>query len=149
MESSRSHYAAVYADLKLELDSLEREAQKIRLEQERLKNALSFIRARMSGSATEEETEGKYAGLELVASAVQYLRVVGHFSQTRAIADALIEGGYRTTARNFYNNVYGSLNREADKKTRRVVKSGPKWGLPEWEEEEAEDQQSVLDQQAK
>ena len=83
------------------------------------------------------EPVGKYSGMALTAAAVEYLEVVGHSSETRTIANALLEGGYQTTAKNFYNNTYGTLSREAESDNPRVVKEGSKWGLPGWSVEQS------------
>lgn len=136
MESStRNHYALVASDIRHELSALDNELERIKEKTDTLRVALAFIEQRMetmeSGEKTlEEKPAGPYAGLSLVEATVKYLETVKRPSPTRAIADALVKGGYKTTSRNPYNNVYGILNRESEKTSPRVVKKGARWDLP-------------------
>ena len=60
---------------------------------------------------------------------MKYLQTIGSSATTREIADALPRGGYKTIAKMFFNNVYGTLNRESERPSPRIKKIGTKWQL--------------------
>lgn len=129
MESStQDHWARVIAELRLELSRLDQERR-------RIDGMIEFAQERSTGRATAEspgratEFDGPYVGLSLVQATVKYLKTIGSSATTREICDALPRGGYETKARKFFNNVYGTLNRESERTSPRIVKAGSKWQL--------------------
>jgi len=80
------------------------------------------------------EVTDKYAGLSIPGAARAYLTELGRPAQTADIADALLAGGIRTSARNFSTTVY-SILREASGFTRR--QDGLGWDLADRVEDDA------------
>jgi hypothetical protein len=68
-----------------------------------------------------------FFGLSASDGAKKYLKMVKRPTSLAVICRALQEGGYLTTAKNFYSNLYTTLARSDD-----FVQVGKNWGLVEW-----------------
>ncbi|MFZ0731336.1 MAG: hypothetical protein WAM79_03320 [Candidatus Sulfotelmatobacter sp.] len=73
----------------------------------------------------------EYRGMTIAAATLKFLRTVGKPQLTGDISRALKMGGIGSTSKNMYRTVYNTLNNRMDKH-KDIVKSGPKWGLAEW-----------------
>lgn len=69
---------------------------------------------------------GPYTGKGVEESALEYLRTVQRTQKTAQVADALLEGGIETEAKNFSSTVFGSLRRLVEKGQVEKVGAG-KW----------------------
>ena len=76
-----------------------------------------------------------YAGMTIADAAVHFLRSVKRPQKTAAIAEALRRGGLRSNAKDLYRTVYGTINNRYDK-GKDFAKSGAKWGLTEWQQQQ-------------
>jgi len=68
-----------------------------------------------------------FFSLSATEAARKYLMMTKRPAATGDMADALRHGGYLTTAKNFYSNLYTTLKRSND-----FVNVKGKWGLAEW-----------------
>lgn len=70
-----------------------------------------------------------FFGLTAGDAARKFLRMAKKPQSTKTIHDAVLEGGYTTTAKNFYSNLYTALVRSDE-----FVNLGGRkgWGLAEW-----------------
>lgn len=113
-------YRAVLADL---------EARRAQLDQ-----AIAAIRLFLGeqgdgGSALFTEVKSDtFFGLSVTDAAKKYLTIVKDPKSTQEIADALKAGGFKSTAKNFYSNVFTALSRDD---TFCKIKRG-QWALSEW-----------------
>lgn len=92
--------------------------------------------------------------LSATDAAAKYLRMKKKPASTKEVEKALLEGGFLTSAKNFYANIYTAMMRSDD-----FVKIKKKWGLAEWypgkrmensqTKEETADRRVVLDRSAK
>lgn len=87
----------------------------------------SGVTRKLKHPASTEVEDDTFFKLSTPDAAEKYLRMRGKPSGTREIAKALIEGGFETSAKNFYANLYTALGRSDA-----FVKVGKKWGLAEW-----------------
>lgn len=74
------------------------------------------------------EREGIYANMSSLEAALHYMREVGGVRTTPEIADALIEGGFKTNSPNFKVNMYTTMKRLAERGDVAQLKEG-KWRL--------------------
>lgn len=70
---------------------------------------------------------GAFHGMSIPEAARKYLEITKKKQKTRAICDALLEGGIETGSKNFYNNVYASLRRTKD-----FIMLRNYWALASW-----------------
>ena len=79
--------------------------------------------------ASSKIDSDSFFGMSAADAAKKFLRMVKRPQQGKAIHDALLEGGFTTTAKNFYSNLYTAMMRSDD-----IVNLGGTkgWGLAEW-----------------
>lgn len=70
-------------------------------------------------------------------AAIEYLGIVKRESSTRAIATGLLEHGFETASKDFYNTLFAILNREWKEGDRKIIKTEKGWTLPQWEKKTA------------
>jgi hypothetical protein len=75
---------------------------------------------------------GMFHGMSLTEAAVAYLRVTKQKRSIRDIADALEQGGFYHTSKDFTNTVRAVLARNAAQEGGEIVKDGTFWALAEW-----------------
>lgn len=76
---------------------------------------------------TETPRMGIYVGLSIGVAAIKFLRSTGSPQKTREIANALEQGGVKST--DIYRAVYNALNTNEEV----VMVEGKRWALAEWE----------------
>lgn len=76
-------------------------------------------------------TQDAFFGLSLVDASHKYLAIVKTPRNAREIAEALLEGGFKTTSKDFNNTVFSVLSRE-DKNEGTIAKVNKGFGLAEW-----------------
>lgn len=76
----------------------------------------------------QEVKSDTFFGLSVTDATKKYLTIVKDPKSTQEIADALKAGGFKSTAKNFYSNVFTALSRDD---TFCKIKRG-QWGLSEW-----------------
>lgn len=77
----------------------------------------------------------EYRGMTIAAATLKFLQQTGTPQLTGDIARALRNGGIGSNSKNMYRTVYNTLNNRLDKH-QDIVKSGPKWGLSEWQQKQ-------------
>jgi hypothetical protein len=70
---------------------------------------------------------GVFHGMSISEAAKKYFEITKKKQKVRAICDALQEGGIESSSKNFYNNVYTTLDRTKD-----FIRLGKYWALAEW-----------------
>ncbi len=136
-------YAAVLADLENDLAELEISIDYIRRKKlgaqpEDTDAPIAKPHPSRSRVGTTSHSDGvplirqdAFFGMGLVEATKKYLGMTKRPKSSRDIATALVQGGLHTTAKDFYNTVFGVLNREA-KNNGEIVKVKKEWGLAEW-----------------
>jgi len=76
----------------------------------------------------EQIESDSFFNLSTTEAIKKYLRMVKKPKPAKVIHDALLEGGFITTAKNFYSNVYTAMKRSRDF----MNVGGGNWGLAEW-----------------
>jgi hypothetical protein len=124
------------AKLRAQLQPLEDRREKVRSLIEMMKDYVSsrFVsdrtvnvdRAKINGQP--KKTIAEYAMLALEASK--------EWLDTRTLISVMEEIGFRSQARNLYTNVFGTLNREVERKDTKFTKKNGKWGLRDWLEDD-------------
>lgn len=83
------------------------------------------------GSLRRGIASDAFFGLGIVDAAKKYLGMTRRPQSSKEIATALVQGGFHTTAKDFYNTVFGVLSREW-KNNGEIVKVNKEWGMAEW-----------------
>lgn len=133
-DNNSINYDAVLADL---------ESKKAVLE-----SAIAGIRAILgqsgqSGAAASQSVNGSTGSVNVSSdaffqmtipdAAIKYLKMARKPQGTKAIADALEQGGMTHTSKDFYQTVGSSLNRRADAPNSELVSvRRGEWGIAEW-----------------
>jgi hypothetical protein len=76
----------------------------------------------------KEVVPGVFHGMSVSEAARTFLEMTKVKQKTRAICDALTRGGIESDARDFYSNVYTTLDRNKD-----FFKRGKYWMLTSWD----------------
>ena len=74
---------------------------------------------------------GMFDGMKLIEAVVLYLRLMKTGQSTRQISEALLKGGYQTTARDFTDTVRSTLKQYKSPKGP-ILWVNNKWELKEW-----------------
>lgn len=123
---SEIDYAAVLADLEQKRDELDAAIKAIQ----------PFVgagaQARTARAGSEELQPDSFFGMNILDAAVKYLHMAKRPKRADEIADALLAGGYMTTAKNFQANVQTTLRREDDREGSTVWMPNKTWALAEW-----------------
>lgn len=131
--SQEINYAAVLADLEAKRAALDAAIAGVR--------AMLGQAAAESAGATEGATApapgvdvpkdvvpGVFHGKSVSEAAKMYLEMKKVKQKTRAICDALLQGGIESDSKNFYGNVYTTLTRNKD-----FFRRGKYWALTSWD----------------
>lgn len=128
MAQEPTHYDAVIADLEARRDQMNAMIEMLK----QMKSSASV--APVAGaSATPITVMGPdiphdaFFGMTLPDAAKKYLAIVKRTTPHPALCDALLEGGFKTSAANFREVVRSTLSRNPD-----FVKISGQWGLAEW-----------------
>jgi len=78
-------------------------------------------------SEPQEVKPGVFHGMSVSEACRKYLEITKTKQKTRAICDALLQGGIVSDAVDFYSNVYTTMVRNKD-----FLKLGKYWALAEW-----------------
>ncbi|MBW8876750.1 MAG: hypothetical protein JF614_17440, partial [Acidobacteria bacterium] len=99
--------------------------------------------SQLSATAVERETNrfGDKSGMTIAEYALHALRMKEEWMNTRSLIRVMQEMGFQSQAHNLYTNVFGTLNREVERKDV-FTKKGGKWGLREWLDEEESEEMS-------
>ncbi len=127
--SSEIDYEAVLADLEARRADLEAAIIGIRrILGQTDEPGVSMKASNEPGKPIELEIDA-FIGMSVSDAAKKFLRMMGRKPQgTQTICDALVRGGFKSKAKNFYSNVHTALSRDPD-----FVRVGRgKWGLAEW-----------------
>jgi len=76
----------------------------------------------------QEVVPGVFHGLSVSEAAKKYLEMKKVKQKTRALCDALLQGGIESDSKNFYGNVYTTLSRNKD-----FFRRGKYWMLTSWD----------------
>lgn len=79
----------------------------------------------------EQITYGVFTGAKLIDAVIKYLRIMKTGQSTRQIAEALLIGGYQTTAQDFTDTVRSTLKQYKSPKGP-VIWVNNRWELREW-----------------
>jgi hypothetical protein len=85
------------------------------------------VDAREMTDAPQEVRPGVFHGMSVSEACRTYLEITKKKQKTRAICDAVLQGGIESDARDFYSNVYTTMARNKD-----FIKLGKYWALSEW-----------------
>lgn len=131
MVDHQNPYEAVLADLRAKKADLETAIATI----ERIMGLPSTSPANGASGATLQATgtvrEGMFFGMSLTEAAKAYLQTVRRKQSAREIAEALEQGGFHHTSRDFPNTVRAILARNAANEGE-FVKLQTDWGLASW-----------------
>ena len=106
----------------------------------RLENYLARKAAESNGGQ-QILLPGDLSGHTLVEAAVECLIELGPPSRaTRALIEKMESRGWSSSATSLFSTVFGTLRRESLKENNRVAKHGKKWALPDWPEEEKDEE---------
>ena len=118
---------------------IDEKLQELEDERDRIDSIVTYleaqVRAYRNGQPSPGEDNagsGPYSGMVLAAAAADVLRSRQQWLKTHPLIEGLLAGGYKTGAKSLYLNCFSTLSSERKKKNPRVVKNGPKWGLPSW-----------------
>ena len=104
--------------------------QELEHEHDRLADIIAYLEA--SRSNGQPRSEKPYSGMVLAAATAKLLENRQRWLNTRDVVTALTSGGYESKAKDLYNNCFSTLQTESETEKPRVIKDGPKWGLPGW-----------------
>lgn len=130
-------YSAVLADLetkRAELDAAIAAVKRILGHTDVSSPALAFgmAKAQIAVEVADSLRDDSFFGLSLVDAVKKYLRMSKRKKSTKDIVDALEQGGFTHTSKNFYGTVFTALSRDSEKAGSELVKVGKEWGIAEW-----------------
>jgi hypothetical protein len=132
--SQEIDYSAVLADLEARKAALDAAiaAVKAILGQGTLETASSVsgtgAAIRSENALPQEVAPGVFHGMSISEAARKFLEMRKAKQKTRAIADAIRQGGIESGARDFYSNVYTTMAR----RPKEFIRLGKYWALVEW-----------------
>lgn len=123
-------YEPVIAELKAQMEECQRMISMLELM--RSKAGFTGPIASLSSAPAQQNGSTSFAndaffGMTIADAAKKYLGVTRKTATTRAIAEALIAGGFKTSAKNFVENVRSIISRNPG-----IVFINGEYGLAEW-----------------
>ena len=135
MGATPSDYDAVIADLESRILEWQRTIEVLKIMRDHtgvvplpLPAALTALQPHSPGADFPSDA---FFNMSIPDAVKKYLAMVKRKQSTKRIVEALERGGYPHQSKNFYNTVFGVLNRHW-KTQGEIVKVGSEWGLAEW-----------------
>lgn len=128
MAQDPAHYDAVIADLEERRDQMNGMIEM--LKQMKAGGPLNPVASSSSMPITvmgADIAHDAFFGMTIPEAAKKYLSIVRRTTPHPALCDALLDGGFKTTATNFREVVRSTLGRNPE-----FVKISGQWGLNEW-----------------
>jgi hypothetical protein len=139
-------------EVEAELTALNKKIAKLRAQLEPLeerRETVKTVRDFMSGrSATlnadiEHTRDNSRTKMTIAEYALRALREKENgWLDTRSLIAVMEKIGFQSNARNLYTNIFGTLNREAQRPNTEFAKKDGKWGLQEWLNQEESEEMS-------